>query len=171
MEELSRWWSCALAVQVASIVFLIIVALEQNRPDQATNMVGVLIAFTLGITLAEITRIRSEEKRSESIKKDFITELKEIVEKAAAEECGPFYSETWAAIKGAGIPDRIEPRLRKAFAGAFLDMEIYNEDIRRYEDYTILPNCVDDTAKVLKTAAESARSTLIMSAQKVLDMV
>jgi hypothetical protein len=52
----------------------------------------------------------------------------------------------------------------------FLQLEIYNEDIQRYEDYTIQPNFDNDIEKNLKEIAEKSKNQLIKLCNETLEL-
>ena len=70
------------------------------------------------------------------MKNELVGELREIMEWAKRESIDELHSATWTAIKGSGIPDRIEPKLRRALADAFSVFDIYNYEVRRFREHS-----------------------------------
>ncbi len=127
---------------------------------------GVLIAIALG----EAFGANRAESRSNWVKNELVEELQEILELADRETIDELHSPTWSAVKGTGIPDRIEPNLRRALADAFAVFDIYNYEVRRYKEYSFTANPEDPRLNEFAQHIYETKKRLVTSAQTVLKM-
>ena len=133
-------------------------------------MFGILLAFTLGIIFTEYVRVKGEENRVNSIVRDILKEAEKILSELRDESKGQLYSATWHSVKGAGMPTRISPTLRKALSDMFLDLEIYNDNLRHLEEYSILSDAQQKMKEFFEEEYLGARNDLQKTASNVLDI-
>lgn len=131
------------------------------------TLFGVLIA----IALSEAFGANREESRARWVQNELIVELTEIHEIAQREVIDELHSATWTAIKGTGIPDRIDPKLRRALADAFSIFDIYNYEVRKFKEYSFTTTLDDPRLIKLSHHIGETKSRLVSAAKNVLDMV
>lgn len=66
--------------------------------------------------------------------------------------------------------DRIDSKLRKKLAEVFLHLEIYNDDLQRYEDYSIQPNFNKNIENNLEEAAKQSKNQLLSLCKETLEL-
>ncbi|MFW9809828.1 MAG: hypothetical protein ACFFE6_10680 [Candidatus Thorarchaeota archaeon] len=151
-------------------VVLFAFALIQGNLSSIENILGILLAFALGMMMTEYVRVRNDEKRTNDIIQDLLTETKEIIEKGSAEGFVKLHSATWSFIKSTGMPTRVKSDLRKKILEVFQNLEIYNEDVQRYEDYSIQPKCDDDVLSGFKLTIDESKILLLSLCEKVIEL-
>ena len=166
----SYWWLIGafvfILVAVVAIIFRDFLPTEPLTIELLATFFGVLIAIALG----EAFGANREESRANWVKNELVGELEEIRELAGRDLIDEFHSPTWSAVKGTGIPDRIEPRLRRALADAFSVFDIYNYEVRRYKEYSF--TAAPDDPRFLEFAHHigETKKRLIVASQTVLEM-
>jgi len=135
--------------------------------EMLATFLGVLFAISFG----EGIRNGVEEKKAKLVQDDLVDEVREILENAERPFIRELTSATWISVRARGIPDRIEPELRKALAKVFELFEICNYSIRQKEEYSRAPNPDDEKMDILEFKLEDARNRLVLAARKVLEMV
>jgi hypothetical protein len=166
----SFWWllGAVIVIVVAAAAILIrdFLPTEPMVIELLATFFGVLIAIALG----EAFGANRAESRADWVKNELVGELEEILELASREVIDELHSPTWSAVKGTGIPDRIEPRLRRALADAFSVFDIYNYEVRRYKEnsFTAAP----DDPRLMEFAHHigETKKRLIVASQTVLEM-
>ncbi|MHA1882502.1 MAG: hypothetical protein ACTSUO_05600 [Candidatus Thorarchaeota archaeon] len=162
MEDSSKF-IILLVILFGCIVSLIVLAYDEGKIDIYFSLITTILAFGLGTIATWLNDALKDEHEREMILNDLLTETEEIP-KLANIETGPLYSSTWFSVKANGIPPGIQFDLRRLLADVFLLMEMFNEKVRRYEEYSIRDKPKDETQKVLLADAEQARSDLILAA-------
>jgi hypothetical protein len=163
------YWALALIILLTIGVLYLGVSGFVGRVESAETMFGILLAFALGMVFTELAKVWSTEKRAKSVIDDLFSEIKDIARDITSSDAGLLYSSTWSSIRISGIPDRIHPKLRKQLAEVFLQLEIYNDDQRRFEDYSIGPDAEENIELDLKHAADQSRSALLTLCETVLE--
>jgi hypothetical protein len=169
MRESFWWLFGAFAVIVAAVVAILFQDFLPTEPliiELLATFFGVLIAIALG----EAFGANRAESRANWVKNELVEELKEILELAGRDTIDELHSPTWSAVKGTGIPDRIEPGLRRALADAFSVFDIYNYEVRRYKEYSFTANQEDPRLIEFTHHIGETKKRLIISAQTVLEM-
>jgi hypothetical protein len=166
----SYWWLLgALAVISAAVVAILFQDLLPSEPmviELLATLFGVLIAIALGEAFAA----NRAESRANWVKIELVGELEEILGLANRDGIDELHSPTWSAVKGTGIPDRIEPNLRRALADAFAVFDIYNYEVRRYKEYSFTANPEDPRLNEFAQHIFETKKRLVASAQTVLKM-
>ncbi len=160
----------AFLVTLAALVIVSVYALTQNNISSIENMLGILLAFALGMSMTEFVRVWNDEKRIDDIVNDLLAETKQISEKGAIVKPGKLYSATWSLIKSTGMPTRIRPELRKKLTEVFLRLEIYNDDVQRYEEYSIQPKCDKDVESGFKETMEQSKKQLLTLCEETIEL-
>jgi len=111
-----------------------------------------------------------EEKKTKSVENDLIGELRDILKGSRRESFNEIPSPTWTVIRARGIPDRFEPKLRKALSEAFVFFDDYNYKVRQYNEYR-LADSGDPKLGDLEYHVRVANKKLGDSAERVIDMV
>jgi hypothetical protein len=151
---------------VVAILFREFLPTEPMIIELLATFFGVLIAIALG----EAFGANRAESRANWVKNELVEELQEILELADRETIDELHSPTWSAVKGTGIPDRIEPNLRRALADAFAVFDIYNYEVRRYKEYSFTANPEDPRLIEFAQHIYETKKRLVTSAQTVLKM-
>ena len=166
----SYWWlvGAFVLVLIAGATFLIrdFLPTEPLIIELIATFFGVLIAIALG----EAFGANRAESRANWVKNELITELEEIRELAARDTIDELHSATWTAVRGIGIPDRIEPQLRRALADAFSVFDIYNYEVRRYKEHSFTANPDDPRLSKLTDHIGETKKRLIDSVHQVLEL-
>jgi len=166
----SYWWLlgafAVILVAAAAILFRGFLPTEPMAIELLATFFGVLIAIALG----EAFGANREESRANWVKNELVGELEEILELANRDSIDELHSPTWSAVKGTGIPDRIEPRLRRALADAFAVFDIYNYEVRRYKEYSFTANPDDPRLNEFAHHIGETKKRLAMSAKTVLEI-
>ncbi len=170
MKESEIWLGGALVLMLIATLAIIFPDALPTDPmfiEMLATLFGVLIA----ISFSEGIRNDREEKRAKSVGDDLIDEVREILENAERPFMRELTSATWISIRARGIPDRIEPKLRRALAKVFELFEICNYGVRQKEEYGRTPDPDDEKMDTLNFILKDARNRLILAARKVLEMV
>jgi hypothetical protein len=162
----SFWW--LLGAFVTILIAGILILLSDYIPtgvlivEMLATLFGVLIAITLG----EAFSANRNETRAKWMERELVGELEEILILAQNDKIDELHSATWSAIKGTGIPDRIDPNVRRALADAFAVFDIYNYEVRKYI-------CSPDDPRLVKLAEHivETKKRLVSAAQIVLGLV
>ncbi|MHA2379130.1 MAG: hypothetical protein ACXADO_11600 [Candidatus Thorarchaeota archaeon] len=166
----SYWWVLGAVVVIfvaaAAILNRAFLPTEPMVIELLATFFGVLIAIALG----EAFGANREESRANWVKNELVGELKEILELADRDGIDELHSPTWSAVKGTGIPDRIEPKLRRALADAFAVFDIYNYEVRRFKEYSFTAGPQDPRLNEFGHHIGETKKRLVASAQTVLDM-
>lgn len=166
----SYWWliGAFALILVAAIAILIrdFLPTEPLIIELVATFFGVLIAIALG----EAFGANRAESRANWVKNELIAELEEIMELAGRDAIDELHSPTWTVVKGTGIPDRIEPGLRRALADAFSVFDIYNFEVRRYKEYSFTADQEDPRLIEFTNHIGDTKKRLITLAQTVLEM-
>ena len=166
----SYWWLlgafAVIFIAAVAILFRDFIPTDPMVIELLATFFGVLIAIALG----EAFGANREESRANWVKNELVGELEEILELAGRDVIDELHSPTWSAVKGTGIPDRIEPRLRRALADAFSVFDIYNYEVRKYKEYNFIANPEDPRLMEFAHHIGETKKRLIMSTQTVLDM-
>ncbi|MHA2425178.1 MAG: hypothetical protein ACXAEF_10340 [Candidatus Thorarchaeota archaeon] len=167
----SYWWLLAVIVTI----FLAVVAILYREIITSDSMIVEILATLFGVLIAlalsEAFRANREESRAKWVEEELVDELKEILELAQREGFDELHSPTWTAVRGTGIPDRIEPKVRRALADAFAVLDIYNYEIRRLKEHSFTANSEDIRLKMLEMHISETKNRLIAAAIIVLKMV
>ena len=166
----SYWWliGAFMLVLVATVAILIrdFLPTEPLIIELIATFFGVLIAIALG----EAFGANRAESRANWVKIELISELEEILELAGRDTIDELHSATWTAVKGTGIPDRIEPQLRRALADAFSVFDIYNYEVRRYKEHSFIADTEDPRLIKLAEHIGATKKRLIESIHYVLEL-
>jgi hypothetical protein len=154
-------------VAVIAILFNDLYSSNVMVVEILATLFGVLIA----IALSEAFGANREESRARWVQNELIVELTEIHELAQREKIDELHSATWTAIKGTGIPDRIDPKLRRALADAFSIFDIYNYEVRKFKEYSFTTTLDDPRLIKLSHHIDDTKSRLVSATKNVLDMV
>ncbi len=167
----SFWWLVgALVVVLVAAVLILFQDLLPTEPliiELLATFLGVLIAIALG----EAFVANRAESRANWVRNELIGELEEIVELADRIGIDELHSPTWIAVRGTGIPDRIEPKLRRALADAFSVLDIYNFEVRRFKEHSFTAGQEDPRLIRLSEHIGETKERLVASADIVLKMV
>lgn len=159
MEESNKF--CILLLILFSCVFaLLILAYDNGKIDFSFSLIAMVLTFGLGFIATWLNAALNEEHENQMILNDLLAEAEEIPKQAII-ETGPLYSSTWFSVKMNGMPHGIQINLRRLLADVFLAMEIFNEKVRRYEEYSIRDKPKDETLDNLQADAEQARTDLV----------
>ncbi len=159
---------CAVIIALILIIVMSFVGLISDRFDVFFSMYGIVLAFFLGISFTEFVRIKGDEDRARIRENDLLFEAESILSELQSESAGLLYSATWLSIKSTGMPDRIQPELQKALADLFLYLEVYNDEIRHLEDYSILTDAQQEKISFFERRVEMARRKLKEAASSTL---
>jgi hypothetical protein len=167
----SFWW--LLGAFVTILIAGILILLSDYIPtgvlivEMLATLFGVLIAITLG----EAFSANRNETRAKWMERELVGELEEILILAQNDKIDELHSATWSAIKGTGIPDRIDPNVRRALADAFAVFDIYNYEVRKYKENSFI--CSPDDPRLVKLAEHivETKKRLVSAAQIVLGLV
>ena len=151
----------AFLITLSVLIVIFVISFIQSNVASMENMLSILLAFTLGMLMTEFGRVWYDEKRTDDILSDLLEETREIREHVSTPKPGKLYLATWSLIKSSGMPARINPKLRKKLAEAFLQLEIYNDDVQRYEDYSITSDFDENIEKNLEAIAEQSKEILL----------
>lgn len=166
----SYWWLlgslAVISVAVLAILFQGLLPSEPMVIELLATLLGVLIAIALGEAFAA----NRAESRANWVKNELTNELEEIVELADRISIDELHSPTWAAVRGTGIPDRIEPKLRRALADAFTVLDIYNYEVRRYKEHSFSAGEEDPRLVEFAHHIAQTKKRLTTFAQTVLKM-
>lgn len=166
----SYWWLIGafalVLVAAATILIRDFLPTEPLIIELIATFFGVLIAIALG----EAFGANRAESRANWVKDELIAELKEIQELASRDIIDELHSPTWTAVKGTGIPDRIEPRLRRALADAFSVFDIYNYEVRRFKEHSFTADAEDSRLIKLTEHIGESKKRLIESVNRVLEL-
>ncbi|MHA1937087.1 MAG: hypothetical protein ACW97O_02645 [Candidatus Thorarchaeota archaeon] len=166
----SYWWligAFALIVVAATAIFFRdFLPTEPLIIELVATFFGVLIAIALG----EAFGANRTESRANWVKNELIGELEEILELAGRDTIDELHSPTWTVVKGTGIPDRIEPSLRRALADAFSVFDIYNYEVRKFKEYSFTATPEDPRLIEFAQHIEETKMRLIKSSKAVLEM-
>jgi hypothetical protein len=162
MED-SRKFGILLLILFICVFFLLILAYDDGKIDFYFSLITTILAFGLAFIAAWLNAALKEEHENRMILNDLLAETEEIPKQAII-EAGPLYSSTWFSVKMNGMPHGIQIDLRRLLADVFLAMEIFNEKVRRYEDYSIRDKPKDETLDILLADAEQARTDLVSAA-------
>ena len=166
----SYWWlvGAFVLVLIAAVTILIrdFLPTEPLIIELIATFFGVLIAITLG----EAFGANRAESRANWVKNELIAELEEIQELAGRDTIDELHSPTWTAVKGTGIPDRIEPQLRRALADAFSVFDICNYEVRRYKEHSFTADPDDPRLSKLGEHIGDTKKRLIDSVHQVLEL-
>lgn len=135
------------------------------------EMLATLFGVLIAISLSEGLRSDREEKRAKLVEDDLIKEVRNILENAERPFMRELCSATWISVRARGIPDRIEPELRRALASAFELFEICNYYVRQLEEHRLTPNPNAKKRATLDYFMNNAKKRLILASRKVLEMV
>ena len=134
------------------------------------EMLATLFGVLIAISLSEGLRSDREEKKAKSVQDELIEELRDIQNKSGQDPFTERYSPTWTVIKAKGVPDRIEPKLRKALSEAFVLFDDHNNKLRRYDDLRLTGD-PEEKLNALHTHVMISSKKFVESAQRVLEMV
>lgn len=160
----------AVIIVLVLIMFLSVVGLSSGRFDMFFLMYGIILAFLLGMFFTEYVRIKGDEDRAKIKENNLLLEAELILSELQSESAGFLYSGTWSSIKAAGMPDRIQPKLQKALADLFLSLEVYNDELRHLEDYSILTDAQQEKISFFEKRFEMARRELKEAASSALNL-
>ena len=164
----SRKFIVLLAILFVCVFSLIILAYDDGKIDFYFSLITTILAFGLGFIATWLNDALKDEHENKMILYDLLAETEDIP-KLAFIETGPLYSATWFSVKTNGMPHGIQFDLRRLLADVFLSMEMFNEKVRRYEEYSIRDKPKDETLKVLLADAEQARSDLLLAANTAIE--
>lgn len=167
----SHWW--LLGAFITTLLACVLILLGDLIPSGpfVVEMLATLFGVLIAITLGEAFGANRDEMRAKWVEKELVGELVEILELAKRGSIDELHSATWTAIKGTGIPDRIEPSVRRALADAFAIFDIYNYEVRKYKESSFTCNPDDPRLVKLGHHISETKARLVSAAQVVLDMV
>jgi len=170
MKDSDSWLIMTFLLVVIAVLAIFLRGYLSSDP-MFVEMLATLFGVLIAISFSESIRNDREEKRAKSVEDDLINEVRVTLENAERPFIRELTSATWISVRARGIPDRIEPELRRALANVFELFEICNYSIRQKEEYG---RTTDPDAKKMDTLdfiLEDARNRLILAAHKVLEMV
>lgn len=170
MKDSDSWFIMTFLMVVIAVLAIFFRGYLSSDP-MFVEMLATLFGVLIAISFMEGIRNGVEEKRAKLIQDELIDEVREILENAERRFIRELTSATWISVRARGIPDRIEPELRRALAKVFELVEICNYSIRQKEEYG---RTTDPDAKKMDTLnfiLEDARNRLVLAARKALEMV
>ena len=167
----SSFWAIAAIVLVGIATTMLIGRDYLPSDPMYVEMIATLFGVLIAITFGEFLLNTREERKTKSVEKDLIGELRDIQNKSSQDPFTERYSPTWTAIKAKGIPDRIEPKLRKALSEALVLFDDHNNKLRRYDDLRLTGDPEDRRLSDLRYHARTSSEKFVESAQRVIDMV
>lgn len=167
----SYWW--LLGAFITTLLACVLILLGDILPSGpfVVEMLATLFGVLIAITLGEAFGANRDEMRAKWVEKELVGELSEILAFAKRVDLDELHSATWTAIKGTGIPDRIESSVRRALADAFAIFDIYNYEVRKYKEYSFTCNLDDPRLIKLVQHINETKLRLVAASQIVLDMV
>lgn len=170
MKESYFWWIMTFSLAVIAVLVILYRDLLSSDP-MFVEVLGTLLGVLIAIFLSESIRNNVEERRAKSVQDDLVGEVRDILENAERLFIRELYSTMWSSVKARGIPDRIEPKLRRALADAFELFEICNYSVRQLEEYKLTPNPDDKKLDSLEFILNDAKERMVKVAREVLEMV
>ena len=170
MKESTIWFSLTFVIAIAATASIFLRHYLPSDP-MYVEMLATLFGVLIAISFSEGIRNGVEEKRAKLVQDDLVDEVRVILENAERPFIRELTSATWISIRARGIPDRIEPKLRRALAKVFELFEICNYGVRQKEEYGRTPDPDDEKMDTLNFILKDARNRLILAARKVLEMV
>ncbi|MHA2025130.1 MAG: hypothetical protein ACW98U_04430 [Candidatus Thorarchaeota archaeon] len=167
----SYWW--LLGAFITTLLACVLILLGDLLPSGpfVVEMLATLFGVLIAITLGEAFGANRDEMRAKWVEKELVEELSEVLALAKRDDLDELHSATWTAIKGTGIPDRIDPRVRRALADAFSVFDIYNYEVRKYKESSF--TCDPDDPRLVKLGhhISETKQRLVSAAQIVLDLM
>jgi hypothetical protein len=167
----SYWWLLGTIVMIIIAAIVILFRDLYSSDVIVVEMIATLFGVLIAIALSEAFGANREESRARWVQNELVEELTDILELAQREGIDELHSPTWTAVKGTGIPDRIEPQIRRALADAFAVFDIYNYEVRKFKEHSFTTNPDDSRLIKLSQHIGETRSRLVSASKIVLDMV